>query len=275
MQTPKPYVYRLTHKESGRFYIGYRMANVTARYQWSEDLGIRYFSSCGDISRANFHEYDAELIAEFDDGVTAYRHEQELIISSLFSPLLINKGAMDKTKRPLVLLGHSEETKQKISKAHMGMKSTPEQIRKMADAKRGVKYRVPRSAEYRKSVGDRSRGRVYSDTAIQNFKEGQRRRFERPEEREKVAKRNRIRGLMEEHKSRRVVVIDPSGKASLYKGARQFSEDFEIKARISYHLFSKFNGKVVNRGRMKGHYLWMDGHGVTPSEAVRSVLDRP
>lgn len=37
-----PYVYKLTHKETNQFYIGYRSAN---RVKSEFDLGFKYFSS--------------------------------------------------------------------------------------------------------------------------------------------------------------------------------------------------------------------------------------
>ena len=37
-----PYVYKLVHKETGEFYIGFRCANKVPA---NEDLGIKYFTS--------------------------------------------------------------------------------------------------------------------------------------------------------------------------------------------------------------------------------------
>ena len=46
-----PYVYKLTHKETGQFYIGYRKANKVQSYC---DIGIVYFSSSKEIEKLGF-----------------------------------------------------------------------------------------------------------------------------------------------------------------------------------------------------------------------------
>ena len=84
-----PYVYKLTHKVTKKFYIGYRSQNKTHS---TDDLGIVYFTSCRSISKDNFDEYSAEIIAEFFTAKDAYEFEQELIFSNWFEPLLINKS---------------------------------------------------------------------------------------------------------------------------------------------------------------------------------------
>lgn len=41
-----PYVYKLTHKETGQFYIGFRKAN---KVNSNQDLGLKYFSSSSEL----------------------------------------------------------------------------------------------------------------------------------------------------------------------------------------------------------------------------------
>ena len=52
--TIQPYVYMLTHRETGQFYIGYRSGNkVPARL----DLGIYYKSSSNTVKRIGFDNF--------------------------------------------------------------------------------------------------------------------------------------------------------------------------------------------------------------------------
>lgn len=83
-----PYVYRLTHKESGQFYIGYRYANRVQSYL---DLGCKYFSSSPTIKSIGFENFNIEIIAEFFKADDAYEFENELIRKNFKDPLLINK----------------------------------------------------------------------------------------------------------------------------------------------------------------------------------------
>jgi hypothetical protein len=40
-----PYVYKATHKLSGKFYFGYRSNNCYNKIKIIDDLGVKYFSS--------------------------------------------------------------------------------------------------------------------------------------------------------------------------------------------------------------------------------------
>ena len=82
----RPYVYRCEHKETGRFYIGYRSANKVPADQ---DLGFYYFTSCKEV-RNNFSEYSYEILSEYDNIEMAYEVEQVLLYNLRHDPLLIN-----------------------------------------------------------------------------------------------------------------------------------------------------------------------------------------
>jgi hypothetical protein len=86
-----PYVYILTHKRTGHFYIGYREKNIKLKIPSSEDLGVKYFTSCPKIKKSNFHEYNVNIIAEFFQPIDAFDYEQFLIKESWNNPLLINE----------------------------------------------------------------------------------------------------------------------------------------------------------------------------------------
>lgn len=84
----KPYVYRCEHKTTGRFYIGYRKANILPAI---EDFGIHYFTSCPEISN-NFRDYSYEILSEYDSNLMAFEVEQRLIYEFRHNDLLINKN---------------------------------------------------------------------------------------------------------------------------------------------------------------------------------------
>ena len=85
---PKPYVYRCEHKETKRFYIGYRKAN---KFPAADDLGIHYFTSCKEVRR-DFQNYTFEVLSEYDSTLMAFEVEQRLIYECRHNELLINKN---------------------------------------------------------------------------------------------------------------------------------------------------------------------------------------
>jgi hypothetical protein len=112
-----PYVYILTDKITGQFYIGYRYKNVTLHKRSNEDLGVVYFTSCKHISKNNFYRFDAVILAEFFDKADAYWFEQQLIKDNRKNPLMLNKHYQDPNteNKEFVNFGHSEETIQKMT----------------------------------------------------------------------------------------------------------------------------------------------------------------
>lgn len=82
----KSYVYRCEHKETKRFYIGYRKANIVPA---RSDLGFYYFTSC-EIIKQNPDDYIFEVLSEYDSAEMAYEVEQVLLYNLRNDPLLIN-----------------------------------------------------------------------------------------------------------------------------------------------------------------------------------------
>lgn len=137
-----PYVYKLTHKETNQFYIGYRSAN---RVKSEFDLGFKYFSSSKIIKKLGFENFNIEIIAEFFDSKDAYDFEQSHIEENFKDPLCLNKVYFPGNKR-FMCLKHSQETKQKISKAKQGINNpnfgktiSEETKQKMRDSMIGFK----------------------------------------------------------------------------------------------------------------------------------------
>lgn len=148
---PLPYVYRLTHKESGQFYIGYRCGNSKPA---EFDLGCDYFTSSKIVADLGFDNFNKEIIDEVSNSELAYHKEQILIKDSIDDPLCLNRHYVDvgngkrhfrkagplsederikrqkvfgsneyRKRRSIMQSGklHSDETKKKISQNNVGM----------------------------------------------------------------------------------------------------------------------------------------------------------
>lgn len=110
----QPYVYRLDHRETGEFYIGYRAANKVPAEQ---DLGIKYFTSSKYIIEIGFDKFRHEIIAIFFDANSAYDFEQEYISEVFKDPLCLNKHYQNKNGQGRYKNTHNYtvEDKQRIS----------------------------------------------------------------------------------------------------------------------------------------------------------------
>src|ERR1035437_3694951 len=152
---PLPYVYRLVHKESGKFYIGYREANkLPAIIDLPE-----YRSSSSKVKKLGFTNFDWEIIAEFQKGLEAYNFEQGLIEKSRKDPLCLNGHYTKAGKLQYRRIGpHTEETKLKQSLAKRGIRFSEEHKEKLRLAKIGTK----RSVESLKKQGISLKGKSLS-----------------------------------------------------------------------------------------------------------------
>ena len=84
------YVYKCVHKISGKFYIGYRCANLHHN-RFSHIDFPQYRTSCPEVKN-DFQNFDWIIIAEFFDREDAYDYEQQLIHEFWNDPLLINES---------------------------------------------------------------------------------------------------------------------------------------------------------------------------------------
>lgn len=128
-----PYVYWITHKETGQFYIGYREAN---KIPASEDLPI-YQTSSRNIKKLKFENFNWKIIAEFLDGDSAYEFENRLIEENFKNPLCLNKHFVKDGKRKFngsVNKGKilSDETKKKMSDSQNGKIRSEETCKKLS-----------------------------------------------------------------------------------------------------------------------------------------------
>jgi hypothetical protein len=154
-----PYVYKLTHKETGQFYFGSRWANIVPS---SEDLGIKYFTSSKYV-KPMFYDFHIDILAEFFDYKDAYLFEQDMILENWNNPLKLNKK-VHKNKEILWMcpevspLKGVPKSKESISK----MKQTKHKNKKSAWNK-GLKL----TEEKYKVGGRKSKGNIRTEESKQ------------------------------------------------------------------------------------------------------------
>lgn len=144
-----PYVYKLVHRETSEFYIGYRWKNKVCA---DEDFGTIYKTSSKYV-KPKFDEFDGSIVAEFYNDEDAYWFEQSLIEENFRDPLILNKK-YQKKRDGKFRFGYSDrsnslETRKKISEAMMGRKQSPEHIEKNRIRQVGVKKTEEQRAKLR------------------------------------------------------------------------------------------------------------------------------
>lgn len=136
-----PYVYLCTHKETGQFYIGSRLANKVPA---QEDLGLVYKTSSKRV-KPIFHEFSYFVYAEFFNPEDAWEFEQRLIEENISNTLILNLSYYREGSVRFHTLGRVRPRKEVEASrlAHLGVKRpnsrTPEVIDKWREARKGWK----------------------------------------------------------------------------------------------------------------------------------------
>lgn len=164
-----PYVYRVTNKITGQFYIGMK---ATSNRWTGTEIGVDYFtSSTNEAFKKDFQEntqnYTVEKIFEgkLEDVI---KLEGDLIIQNKDNPLILNKALQHNGKLCAVPNCHrTPETRKRISDAAKKRKPISEETRKKMSEKRkgrkawnkGVKY----TEEQKQNLKTWQPGRVVSE----------------------------------------------------------------------------------------------------------------
>lgn len=150
-----PYVYKLTHKETGQFYFGVRHANKVPS---SEDLGTKYFSSSKYVKIIGFENFNCQILAEFFSKEDALEFESLLINDSWRQINSLNKNVGGKK-----FYNHTitDETRMKIRNARTNSKLPDDVKYKISKALTGK----TKSANHCKSISLATRGKPKSDIA--------------------------------------------------------------------------------------------------------------
>lgn len=120
-----PYVYWLTNRESGQFYVGSR---TTMKLSTPSHLDLpQYQTSSDHVKELGFENFDWFIVAEFFNGDDAYWHEQKLIKEHINNPLCLNKHFVDPDLGSRKFGGPiSDTTKAKMSAAKLGRRHSNE-----------------------------------------------------------------------------------------------------------------------------------------------------
>ena len=157
------YVYKITHKESKRFYIGFSKG--------AKRIGIDYFTSSQHTGYTpeTVGEWTTEIIRE-GDGEECWRLEQDMIRDEADNPLIINRHyCPEGSKTPVYFMEHTEE--------HNRHKSET------------AKDRWQNDEEYRQNHMDGARKRWDNDDAgRQRMSEWNKKNWKDPEYREHMSK---------------------------------------------------------------------------------------
>lgn len=195
-----PYVYLLTHKETGEFYIGYREANKVSA---TEDLP-KYQSSSKIVERLGFDNFNWEILGEFSSGEEAFDYEQELIKDHIEDVLCLNQHYFKGGEIRMRLIEHTEESRQKIIEARKNQKPFGEETRrKMSEAKKG-KPGNKMSKEHSERLKELSR-QPKSEETKRKIAETLTGRTNRPftdEEKQKMSDAKKGKKFSEEHKAK-------------------------------------------------------------------------
>lgn len=138
------YVYKIVHKETGQFYIGYRYANIKQGILPEDDILINYFTSSNKVKDIILKEgtdiFVSQILFKHPDNLVCWVYEQ-LIIRDNWNDLLILNGKYHdpdsdiEVKRRIGF--HSESTKIKMSMAGKGRPKSEEHKRKISVANTG------------------------------------------------------------------------------------------------------------------------------------------
>lgn len=158
----QPYVYKLTHKTTGQFYIGYRAANVIP----AENDIQSYQSSSTTVHNLGFNNFDVEIVAEFDTKEAAYDFEQQLIHEHFHDPLCLNGNCTFNGDVRFISPPITRETKQKISKKLMGHPAW----------NKGSKGLQRHTEETKQKMSESRKGRVFSDEHKRKISESRKQR---------------------------------------------------------------------------------------------------
>ena len=150
------YVYKIKHIATGQYYYGFRKAHIKAKRTPEQDFFIYYYSSSkivkSMINEFGVHQFEASIVYQNIDSSEAFWYEQNLIKESWGNHLMINKFYIDRVTSTGVFLnlGHSKNTKEKISKSKLGKSGfvqTEGSIKKQLDTKKSRNIKTMHTAE--------------------------------------------------------------------------------------------------------------------------------
>lgn len=155
------YVYRVTDKRTGKYYIGSKTTLNPDNYY----IGYNYFTSSTDKDfvedfKKNTAKYKHEVLKYFDDKQECLDYEADLIEEAWNNDIdnLINRGFVRKSGKTCHVVARgacSPETRAKISKAQKGVprrKHTDAEKKVLSDKMKGKPFGVHTEESFRKQA---------------------------------------------------------------------------------------------------------------------------
>ena len=138
----KPYIYKITDKETSEFYIGSQCSGLI--------IGKNYFTSSYNKNfknkfKSNPNLFDIKIIGIFTNSDACILQENVFIRDNIKNPLCLNMN---------YIIG------EKVQFSNAGRKFSEEHIRKIGEASKGNKYNLGRhpSVETRKKLSEIAKG---------------------------------------------------------------------------------------------------------------------
>lgn len=253
---PLPYVYLLTHRETGKFYFGSRHKNVDFGRKSEDDLGFFYKSS-SKIVKPHFDEYDAVVLAEFFNTEDAMRFEHQLIKKEWGNPMLINRAVVisdDYVKMINPMKGRklSAEQKKKIGDGNRGKRVSELTRQKLSSAMKGKSVTWSEGAkirykEYRKST-------PLSDDHKKSLCVGQRRRFENEDQHESNRRAGAAGYLSRSKKGFKILKVTCAGGrvSVMYASVGVYAKVSGLDKSVIYRAAVNHPDIACTLGRAKG-----------------------
>ena len=177
----KPYIYKVTNLETGRYYIGSQCIGKI--------IGVNYFTSSTDKNfREDFknyreEKYKIEIIKEFEDPDECGRVENYIIRNYMLKKdgLCLNRSYRCGGEKVFSALGThhapwnkgippSEETRKKLSEAHKGQSPSEETRKRMSETHKGIpsprRIKISIEGEVFSSITEASKYYNVSDITI-------------------------------------------------------------------------------------------------------------
>jgi len=156
---------------------------------------------------------------------------------------------------------HNEETKERISKKHLGKKMSIESIERGKQTKKLRREAGYYAKTIRKVSNYTSwcKGKIISELGergkqiIENMSRGQKRRFQNPEQRKKLNDLRKKASRSRQLKLKRLKVCFPDKSVKIYKSIIAFTLETGFKYRIIVHLVNKHKNEVIKKGNCKGY----------------------
>lgn len=168
------YIYKVTDKVTGQFYIGSQCTGKT--------IGVDYFtSSYNEEFRSKFKSdpslFDIKIIGVLLDADTCVREENNIIYNNMFildelgnkkrNPLCLNEHYIRFGKNNFSTIGkhHSEEARKKISETKKGRKLSEEVRRRISEGHKNI------NEETRQKLIESHKGKYHSEETKRKMSE--------------------------------------------------------------------------------------------------------